>query len=319
MLMSLEDVTAFAGRNYVRYEYLLAQVQLVFFMLGMGATLTGGDFVGVVRRPRSLLVGVAGQFLLSPLWAVLVSRWAGVGPGVAVGLILIAAMPGGPLSKLFTFLGRGNIALSITLSVIGTLGSVVTVPALLGFLAPQYVPDDFAMPVGAIVRDVALYLLMPLGVGMAVARRAPLRRRAFTKWCVRTGFVFVVLMVAGSFASGRVNPGQYGWPAPLAIIAFCVLAQQTSMLPFRALGWSKPDCLSVGIEVTMRNLNLALLLKALLFPARLGANEVGDGVLFVILFYAGTALGAGVPLALHFRLLARKVGAAPAAQTENRR
>jgi BASS family bile acid:Na+ symporter len=121
------------------------------------------------------------------------------------------------------------------------------------------------------------------------------------------GFVFVVVMVVGSLGSGRIHPGEYGWKAPLAMIAFCVLAQQVSMFPFWLFGWPRPDKLSVGIEVTMRNLNLALLLKALLFPATAkGIDPIADGVLFVILFYAGVALGSGLPLALIFRLKARR-------------
>ncbi len=53
------------------------------------------------------------------------------------------------------------------------------------------------------------------------------------------GFVFVVLMVVGALGSGRIRPGEYGWRVPLAIIAFCLLAQQLSMLPFRLLGWPR--------------------------------------------------------------------------------
>jgi bile acid:Na+ symporter, BASS family len=79
-----------------------------------------------------------------------------------------------------------------------------------------------------------------------------------------------------------------------------------SMLPFWLCGWPRPDKLSVGIEVTMRNLNLALLLKALLFPSPKGDDPVADGVLFVVLFYAAVALFSGLPLALVFRLKARR-------------
>src|SRR5204862_6253385 len=112
-------------------------------------------------------------------------------------------------------------------------------------------------------------------------------------------------MVACSIGSGRIQPAAYGWKVPLAIIVFCVAAMQLSMLPFRVLGWSKPDAVAVGIEVTMRNMNLALLLKALLFPA---ADAVGNGVLFVVLYYGGTAMIAGVPLAFRYR---RKLQPAP--------
>ena len=291
--------------NYALYEHHLAQLQMILFMLGMGATLNLADFAGVLRRPRSFLTAAAGQFLLAPLLAVLASRWLAVEPGIAVGLILISAMPGGTLSKVFTYLGRGNIALSISLTACGTLAAVATVPILLRVLAVGYVPVDFEMPIDDILRELTLFLLLPLAAGMGLGRLAPARREVFSRWCIRVGFVVVVVMVTGSLASGRIHPADYGWRAPAAIILFCLLTMQLTMLPFRLLGWPRADCLSAGIEATMRNLNLALLLKALLFPAEKGADPIGDGVLFVILFYAGVALCSGLPLALNFRRWAR--------------
>jgi len=292
--------------SYPQYEYLCAQVQLVLFMLGMGATLRAADFLGIWQQPHSFLLGALGQFVLTPMLALLVSWGAGLEPGIAVGLILISAMPGGTLAKAFTVLGRGNIALSITLTIFGTLIALASVPVLLRLLAADYVPAEFTMPVGAVLRDLVLYLLLPLGGGILVARRWPGGAKSFSRWCIRLGFLAVVVMVTGSLGSGRIHPGAHGWLVAVAIIAFCVLAQQLSMLPLRLLRWPRPDVLSVGIEVTMRNLNLALLLKALLFPADSPGHELGDGVLFVILFYAGAAMGAGLPLALMFRRRIRR-------------
>jgi bile acid:Na+ symporter, BASS family len=294
--------------RYDDYEYLLAQIQLVLFMLGMGATLAPRDFAAVALRPRSLIAGAAGQFIVTPLLAVLINRCMDLEPGIAVGMILVAAMPGGQMSKLFTYMARGNVALSITLSALGSLASLVTVPFLLELLAEDYLRGtNFAMPVGWVVRDVALYLLLPLVVGMACGRLWPGRRAGISKACIRTGLVFVAVMIVGSLLSGRIEPASYGWRAPLAILILCVGAMQLSMLPFRLFHWSKTDAVAVGIEVTMRNINLALLLKALLFP---GKDAVANGVLFVVLYYGGTALLAGLPLALRYRRNLR-----PAAQT----
>ncbi|MBL8794460.1 MAG: bile acid:sodium symporter [Planctomycetia bacterium] len=293
--------------NYPQYEYHFAQVQLILFMLGMGATLRLNDFTAIVREPRYFAAGAAGQFLVTPLLAVLVNRWFDLSPGIAVGLILVAAMPGGTLSKVFTYLGKGNIALSIALTGCGTLAAMVLVPLLLRTLAAGYVPAEFEMPVGRVMLDLALYLLLPLCVGMLLSRLAVPWRFTFSKWCIRLGFVVVVVMVTGSLASGRIRPAELGWKVPLAIILFCVLAQQAVMLPFRVLRWPRADCLSVGVEATMRNLNLALLLKALLFPvSEKGTDALADGVLFVILFYAGVAMIVALPLALRFRRMARR-------------
>jgi BASS family bile acid:Na+ symporter len=86
------------------------------------------------------------------------------------------------------------------------------------------------------------------------------------------------------------------------------------MLPFRWFRWPRPDRMAVGIEITMRNMNLALLIKASLFPTQYEwidgirhplPNELGDGVLYMILFYAGAAMCIGLPLAFNHRRMAR--------------
>ncbi len=291
---------------YPPYEYHFARTQLVLFTLGMGMTLSLTDFIEIVRRPRSFACGLIGQLLVVPLVAVIINAIGNFEPGIAIGLILVAAMPGGALSKFFAYLGRGNMALSISLTGVTTLLTLVSVPLMLQLLATRYIPDDFAMPVEAIIIDVALCLLLPLVVGLVIARLWPRHHRLLSKICIRIGLVVVIVMVAGSLGSGRIHPSQYGWPVPIAIIVFCLAGQQLNMLPFRVFGWPRPDRMAVGIEITMRNMNLALLIKARIFPP---GNVLGDAVLFVVLFYAGAAMVIGFPLALNHHRQARNESA----------
>ena len=177
--------------------------------------------------------------------------------------------------------------------------------ATLGLLARDYIPADFAMPVGEIVLDVCGFLLTPLAVGMVLGRMLPTWRKRISKTAVRVGFVVVAAMVLCSLASGRIKPGEHGWRVPLAVIAFCLVGMQLNMLPFRLCRWPREDTVAAGIEVTMRNMNLALLLKAVLFPEDGSLASLGPEVLFVILFYAAVAMGAGLPLSLNFRRWAK--------------
>ncbi len=297
---------------YPAYEYDCARAQLVLFTLGMGLTLSPADFVEIARRPRSFVSGLIGQLFLVPLIAVAIIWIAGFQGGIAVGLILTAAMPGGALAKFFAYFGRGNMALSISLTGITTLLTLFTVPVMLKLLATQYIPGNIDMPIQDIIIDVALCLLLPAVVGLTLGRLWPKHHRLLSKICVRIGLVVVIVMVAGSFGSGRIRPGAYGVGVPVAIILFCVLGQQLNMLPFRVFKWPRQDRMAVGIEITMRNMNLALLIKAKLFPE---ADDLGNGVLFVILFYAGTAMCVGLPLAFNHRRIARQeeAGAKPRA------
>jgi bile acid:Na+ symporter, BASS family len=243
------------------------------------------------------------QLLVLPWIAVLIDGVGQLDEGIAVGLVLVAAMPGGALSKLFSYLGKGNAALSISLTAFTTLATLVTVPALLQMLVSHYIDEDFAMPVGHVFVDLFLFLLLPLAVGMVVGRVWHERRLAIARWSVRVGLVVVAIMVVGSLGSGRIEPRRYGWGPPLAIVVFCVACQQVTMLPFYIGRWPRADRMAAGIEVTMRNMNLALLLASRLFPEK---NPLGSGVLFVVLFYAATAMVAGVPLVLNHRRQARR-------------
>jgi bile acid:Na+ symporter, BASS family len=288
---------------YPHYEYHCARTQLVLFTLGMGMTLSLVDFAEIVRRPRSFVCALVGQLFVVPWVAVLINALCGFEQGVAVGLILVAAMPGGALSKFFAYLGRGNMALSISLTGVTTLLTLLTVPIMLQNLAARYVPTEFEMPIEPIVTDVALCLLSPLIAGLVIRRVFPKQHQLLSKICIRIGMVVVIVMIAGSLGSGRIQPGQYGLGVPAAIVVFCLLGMQINMLPYRFLPWPRADCMAVGIEITMRNMNLALLIKARLFPE---TDELGNGVLFVILFYAAAAMGAGLPLALNHRRMARK-------------
>lgn len=293
---------------YPACEEHFAQVQLILFMLGMGVTLAVGDFSNVLRRPRSLTVALTGQIVISPLIALAIIYLFGLTGGIALGLILTAAMPGGATAKAFVFLARGSAPLAISLTVVSTLAAIVTVPLTLQLGAREYVPANFEMPIARIVRDVACFVLAPLAAGMCLGAFQPDRRKVFSRWFIRIGFAVVLAMIVCALGSQRIRPGERGLIVPVAIIVFALLCMQFSMLPFRVLGWPRAHTVSAGIEITMRNMNLALLLKASLFPDRGPADvaAIGMEVMFVVLFYAGAAFFLGLPLALNFRRLARR-------------
>ena len=293
---------------YPHYEEHFAQVQLILFMLGMGATLTLDDFAQILRQPRSLVVALLGQIVLSPLIALGVNHLFGLSGGIALGLILTSAMPGGAIAKAFVILGRGNAPLAISITALSTLLAAATVPFTLEVFAREYIPDDFEMPVGKIVRDVAFFLLAPLVAGMYLGFLNSSRRKMLNRVFISLGFVVVVAMVVCALGSQRIKPGQHGWKVPIAIIAFALLCMQANMLPFRIMKWPRADKLTAGIEVSMRNMNLAILLNVSLFPesARSDVAALAPEVMFVILFYAGAAMGVGLPLALNFLRMARR-------------
>src|SRR4051812_39371334 len=98
-------------QGYADWEYTLAALQLIAFMLAMGAKLVPGQFIHVLRKPRSFLVALGGHLFVIPLAAFGMNHLFALDSGLAVGLILVAAMPGGALAKFFTYFGHGNVPL----------------------------------------------------------------------------------------------------------------------------------------------------------------------------------------------------------------
>ncbi len=103
-------------------ETVLIPLQLLLAMLGMGATLALGDFALIFRRPKGLALGLFLQLVFVPLSAIALIEVFELGPGWAVGFMLIAACPGGTISNLLTYLGKGSVPLSIAVTTTSTLG-----------------------------------------------------------------------------------------------------------------------------------------------------------------------------------------------------
>lgn len=282
---------------FAKLDPVLVPLQLVLAMAGMGATMTLADFRTIVRDPRGLAIGLCIQIVGVPLLAVVMAHALGLSKGWAVGLLLVAAVPGGAFSNLLTFFGRGNVPLSIAVTTVTTLACIVTAPALLHLAARAHLPADFVFPSGRIVFEIFAYLLIPLAVGMVVRRALPGRAAAISKWCIRGALCLILLITIGALGTGKIRVIEYGIVPPLVIVAFgACLALGTPQL-LRLIGRYDDDTVAITIEVTVRNVGVALLLVHFFFP---GAPEQGH-VLYTALFYAGASPAFSLPIMFRHR------------------
>lgn len=291
--------------NYSVYEYPLAASQLFFAMLGMGALLTRRDFVREASRPKALLVGLGFQWFLVPLIAVLVGTFISMPAGIAAGLVLLAAVPGGTLSNILTLFGRGNITLSISLTSITTVASLFVTPLILRLLWNQHLDDDFNMPTGRIALDITLTLILPLLVGMGInANTSTAFAERFSKYSIRLSLLLIIAMVVGAGGSGRLDAQAYGPIGILALVVFAFVTQASGFAVSKVAGLTSADGLALVVEATFRNVSLAVAIKAIVFPAQANViDPIGDAVLFTAMLYGGISMFLTlVPVLAHRRL-----------------
>ena len=284
------------GSLYVEYEYAITFAQLMMAMFAMGATLHMRDFRAVIVLPRSFLVGLGAQMVLVPIVAYVLLQVVDLDPGVAIGLAIIAAVPGGTVSNVFTYAGKGDVALSIALTAVTSLACVVTVPFVLEWLVGAYVAPDFSLPRGRIALEIVVTLLVPLAIGMAVLRRWPERAAQLSRLALAATAVLIGVIVVGSAASGRLDVEAMGF-ANLAVVTVVVLLLAgVGMVTTMAARRPWPDVVAVTIETTVRNTNLGLLVRTSMFTAVAAADPVADLALFTLLAYAAISFAAVVPL-----------------------
>ena len=109
--------------SFADLEYYLAASLLVFSLIAMGCTLAVRDFVVVAKSPLAIVLVMVVQLLVMPLLAISLAKVLRTTPGVAIGMLLITALPGGAYTNLFTYLGKGNVALSVAVTTVCTPGA----------------------------------------------------------------------------------------------------------------------------------------------------------------------------------------------------
>ena len=293
------------GELYLEYEYWFAAMQLAFAMLGMGATLTLNDFKQVIHSPAAISIGFIIQLLMVPFVAfIFISVFGAVG-GFAVGLALLAAIPGGTTSNIFTFFAKGNIPLSISITGITTIACLVTTPLILSLLIVEYLPVDFTMPYSQIVSDILLTLLLPLALGMIFLVKFPNYAFTLSKWSIRLSLLGIFIIVIGSISAGRLDLEEFGMRnVALSCVFISVLWLSTYLLS-KLFGLTESNRTAIEMEVVVRNVNLGILIKASMFPIASSSaqtNAIGDIVLFTILLYGAVQMLIAAVLIFYRRL-----------------
>lgn len=237
-------------------------IALFIIMVGMGMTLTIRDFHHVVVYPRSTIVGTLAQILVMPLIAFALIWMLSLPAPIAVGLVIIAACPGGTSSNLFAFLARGNVALSIVLTVLASLITILTLPLFTNFALQLYMDNSelVSLPVLKTVATLIVIILIPVSLGMWLRVKAPaLATRA-------EGIVslFGMLVLAALIVALIIDVGdQFGSlvrTAGPAVIALNLSGIALGFISGRLAGLPHSESLTVAIELGIKNGTLGLLI-----------------------------------------------------------
>ena len=242
---------------------------LAFIMFALGLGLTGGDFLRVARQSRDFFVGAFSQIILLPIIAfILVKIWPiALSPELAIGVMIIAAAPGGVTSNLLTSFAKGDVALSISLTAIISLLCVITIPFIVltsvGLLSNINVTQDISL--FSMSRDLFLLVTAPVALGMLFRRFSSGAASKFEPIAKKISTVLFVLVLLGAIAAERENIVSYFAQAGLITLALNIIMMVFAfyLAKLFASGVKQKKCIT--IEVGIQNGTLALFVATSIF------------------------------------------------------
>ena len=264
-------------------------VALFAVLFGMGLSLVPEDFRRVLRHPKAKLVGLTCQLVMLPVVAFALALFFRLPGELAVGLMVLAACPGGATSNVITHLSKGDTALSVTLTAISSMVCVFTIPWIVGWSMEWFMDGTAAvqLPFWKTLGQLTVVTILPIVCGMALRAARPALAQRLERPASIFALIFLALIIAAAVAREKDLVQQFAVAGPAAVTLNIV----TMVLGFAA-GWAfglpKSQRITISIEAGIQNGTLALAISlGLLESARIAMPSV---VYSLFMFFTGALM-----------------------------
>lgn len=271
---------------------LFLPIALGIIMLGLGLSLTLADFARVVKLPKPVLIGLSCQLVLLPLVCFFLAKTFGLEPALAVGLMLLAASPGGTTANLYSHLAHGDVALNITLTAVNSVIAVLTMPLIVNLSLAYFMDGDQALPLQFTkVVQVFAIVLGPVAIGMWIRSRFEGFAARMEKPVKIISALFLLIIILLAVVKDWQTFVDY---APLvggAALAFNLISLAVGYWVPRLMKLSLRQSIAIGMEIGIHNGTLAIALA--LSPMLLNnpTMSIPAAIYSIIMFFTAAAFG----------------------------
>lgn len=239
---------------------VIIPICLFLIMMGMGLTLVTNDFKRVLKYPKAVGIGLTNQLILLPIIGFALANIMPLRPEYAVGVMLLVLCPGGTTSNLFTYLAKGDVALSVTMTAIASVITVFTIPIVLSFSLIYFMGSGsaFELPVLKTVLTLVLLTIVPISIGMLIKRYAPRVADRSQIYVSRFGVLFLTFLVLFlGYVQRDIIVDAFIATGPVSII----LNLSTMALGYYSSKWfglNLAQRTSITLEVGLQNSTLSI-------------------------------------------------------------
>lgn len=235
-------------------------IALMIVMIGMGLSLTTKDFKRIVLYPKAIILGMINQLVFLPLVAYVLISFFDVRPALAIGLMILAACPGGPTSNLITHLCKGDTALSVSLTAVSSILTLFTIPFILEWSVQYYSAQDTVIEINRldIFKDLLLVSLVPIALGMLIKHYKSDFAVKMEKPVKIASALILLVLIVGLTIKERANIIPYFSEVGLSALSLNIVSLALGFTTARLMGLNKQQSISISIESGIQNGTLAI-------------------------------------------------------------
>lgn len=263
---------------------------LIIIMLGMGLSLVTDDFKRIIVYPKAILVGLVNQLIFLPLIGFGIALAFKLPPEIAIGIMILAACPGGPTSNLIAHLAKGDTALSVTLTALSSFVTILTIPFIVNFALEHFLEkgEMIRLDVMDSIKNIFVIIIIPIVFGMLIRRYAPEFSKKMGKPVRVASAIVLALVIIGIVIKEKENFVSYFQQAGIAALLLNVISMVVGYLSSRLFRIMDRRAISISIESGIQNGTLAITVAVVL----LGSTEfaIAPAIYSLLMFFTGGAV-----------------------------
>jgi bile acid:Na+ symporter, BASS family len=268
---------------------LFLPLALVFIMLGMGLGLSTGDFTRFAKNPKAVFLGLFNQIILLPIVGFMLINVFGLTGSLAVGLMIVAACPGGATSNLITHLSRGDTALSISLTALSSFITFITIPFIINFSIGYFGEEGVVqLPILKTALQIVGVTIIPVIIGMVIRKKRPDLSDKMDRPVRIASAIFLAAIIVAALLKERDHVVDFFIQTGPATLALNVITLLLGFLTATALSLPRKQKITISIESGIQNGTLGIMIAATLLQNPTMAIPVA--IYSLIMFFTATVV-----------------------------
>jgi len=269
---------------------IILAISLIIIMFGMGLSLVEGDFIRILQNPKAIIIGLLNQIILLPIIAYVLISLLEVDTGIAIGIMILAACPGGPTSNLITHLAKGDTGLSVSLTAANSVITIFTIPFVVDFALTHFLDASEMIQIDKLKTIIQIFVIViiPVSIGMALKASKPAFADKMSKPVKIASAVVLFLVIIGLVLKKKENLIPYLKQAGLIALALNIATMLIGFITAKLAKLNLAQSLTISIESGIQNGTMAIAIASGILM-----NEnyaIAPAIYSLIMFFSGGAM-----------------------------